>query len=99
MVRSSRKALKNKRIIVELVDPHVCDASNLENITDAEDSKPVAKKEEARQPLPRMEFSDRRPKEHVKSTAPLGILEGIKLRTPSVPKHTLDDMEGGDDEV
>jgi hypothetical protein len=32
----SRKALKNKGIIRDLIDPHDCDDSNMENIVDAD---------------------------------------------------------------
>jgi len=35
-----RKALKNRAIIVDLVDPHDCDERNLTNITDSE--KPIS---------------------------------------------------------
>ena len=82
----TRKALKNKQTIVDLVKLHECDEDNVGNITDAD--KPVETFEDVHKraaeksfPAPN-ETSDRRSKEHLrkgdKSTAPKTLLDKVK---------------------
>lgn len=87
----SRKALKNKGIIVELITPHECDNSNLQNIQDAD--KPLVEQvtfipkekpppESPLDPFDRV-FSDKRNEKFLKSSAPPGILRQVGSRNES----------------
>lgn|SRR4030067_1324854 len=91
-VVNRRKSLKNKMIIIDLIEPHNCEDSSSENMTNITDSatpnknysKGVLKVERQPEVFPDHEtlFQDHRPKDSVRkeatSTAPLGILRQIK---------------------
>lgn len=94
----TRRALPNKNVIVELVEPHDCDERNLENITDS--SKPVPHIRELNQPpqdkedqrgFPVPDYGDKRDKKDIKSTAPIGVLSHVKNGINSNPEHDLED--------
>lgn len=101
----TRKALKNKAMIVDLVTPHVCDEDNLNNITDAD--RPTERAVPMSKPDPNppdvrpinFDIRDRRKKEHVKSTAPSGVLNQLENLGASAPERTPtfnDDGENDD---
>lgn len=87
-----RKALKNKQIIIDTLDPHVCDEEhkNLANITDDERPITPAEKEIRDSNLRRGSynneddkiFQDHRDKQFMRkpvtSTAPINLLQQIK---------------------
>jgi hypothetical protein len=86
----TRKALRNKSVLLDLITPHTCDDSHLENITDApkpikpsivfNDSAP--NKHDLTQQMD-LEFTDKRDssaKRSIKSTAPAGILNALNRK-------------------
>jgi len=99
-----RKALKNKMLVLDLIEPHECVEGYESNILDSE--KPIDQftREIAERPrLPRTEdlsFIDRRdPKfrrqdsKPVTSTAPINILHNIKGSVPTRPERDFTDLD------
>jgi len=86
----SRKSLKNRQVIVDLIDPHECNAENVVNITDSNVPTVDRIKIENEQfedkvkraSSPDFEFEpDRRAKEHKrveKSSAPNNLLSQVR---------------------
>ena len=84
----TRKALRHKSIVLDLITPHTCDDSHLENITDA--LKPVKPPIVFNDSAPsksdlttQMDFYDKRgdsTKRQIKSTAPPGILNALNKK-------------------
>lgn len=106
-----RKSLKNKQVIIDLLDPHTCAEGDkyIDNITDLE--KPLSpyqkelRNESLRHSAIRNEddkvFSDQRSKSNLRETltnvssAPLNLLMNFKPSIPSLPERP---MEGESDD-
>jgi hypothetical protein len=95
----TRRALPNRGVIVELVEPHDCDERNIHNITD--DEKPSPRIRDLTQPAPSEEkdslgfpvpdFGDKRDKSVIKSTAPTNVLSKVKGGQNTNPEHDLEE--------
>jgi hypothetical protein len=87
----TRRALKNKVQVIDLVEPHTCDDAHLGNITDA--PKPIGPKTVFNEPTSfkedetyrELDYVDRRDSKYLRqsskpltSSAPLGILDSVK---------------------
>ncbi len=108
-----RKSLKNKQIIVALLDPHTCDEDGnyIDNITDLEKPLSPIQKEIRNESLRHSTvvneddkvFSDYRDKKHLRedltgtSTAPFNILNQVKGGIPSRPANPISDEGEQDD--
>ena len=103
----TRKALRHKSIVIDLITPHTCDNAHLENITDA--TKPIkpklvfndslsAKEDEI---VGQLQFNDRRdPKfqrQAITSTAPANILNIIKRNHPTGAERSMIDLDESDE--
>jgi hypothetical protein len=103
-LRWSRKALRNRQVIVDLIDPHECDAENIVNIQDSEtptknaitfDTKEMEDRI-TRSLTPEDDEPDRRPPEQkrkVKSTAPINVLSAVKNQVPTKPTSEFEDLD------
>lgn len=97
----TRKALPNKQVIVDLIDPHECDASNKTNIEDSE-TKVDKRYKELRDFNERVErslhpgeeyYEDKRKAEHKKSTAPTNILNQVKAGANTEPENDFRELD------
>lgn len=100
-----RKSLKNKQIIIDLLDPHICNdyGDHIDNITDLEKPLSPIQKEMKTESLRHSSvineddkvFSDYRDKKHLRedltgtSTAPFNVLNQIKGGIPSRPANPI----------
>jgi hypothetical protein len=110
-LRLKRKALKNKAIIIDLIDPHECDEANVKNITDLDKpTSPIIKQfheAERRSAMPIFNeddkvFTDARPTQFKKdqvSSAPPNLLNSLGRLHTSGPEHAIVDLDSreGDD--
>ncbi len=76
-------ALRNKMRIIEVVDPHECDDSFMENIKDSpqpmESFRPLSEDIREREPfVDPSSLSDKRDKKFLRTTAPSGIISAVK---------------------
>lgn len=96
----TRKVLKNKQVILNLIIPHDCSDEFIDNITDADEPVnrplPTSKEEDRQRPahFPISDHGDRRGKDLVKSTAPANLLDQVKLGLASTPERTFEDVDG-----
>lgn len=100
----TRKGLPNRQEIVDLIDPHECDASNISNIEDSDKPfNPIKqeldyKEKEARRSLmPGEDWEpDRRSPQHkreVKSSAPASLIDKVKHGSNTQPENDFSDLE------